>query len=555
MRINHNISALNASNRLKANNNAISKNLAKLSSGYRINSAADDAAGLAVSEKMRAQINGLNQAEDNAQNGISLVQTAEGGLNETESILQRMNTLAVESANGTYQDGTDRNNLQKEVTALKSEVDRISTSTNFNGINLLDGSLSGKTDSTPDIVVSSTIGSGAITSTTANKGSYVTAALDNAGLDEVDDANTYKITYSDGSGNQHTSSVTLTMTKVGATSGPTYGILQSADSTPYTDAVVTDGGYSAASLGNAVKDELEKDETFSSLFDVNVNASTGALTFASKTAGSDGAKVTDYQEINYDKTNDVSTVVQKALASSADGTDAASGLDISKLQIYNGTNADAAVFTVAGQKFAFADTPAHALTLSSDVNYIIAPDITTVSDTTANTAAKNMSDLIDQKTGLSSSVGAANADTTISFQSNTSDNAKLTFQIGSDNKDDQRVSLSVDNMSTTGLKIQNISVATQDDAKAAIDTIKAAINTVSATRSDLGALQNRLEHTTNNLSTMSENLTSAESTIRDVDMSSEMVDLTKNQILAQAATSMLAQANAQPQSVLSLLKG
>jgi flagellin len=141
MRINHNIAALNANNRLKLNDTAISKNLQKLASGYRINSAADDAAGLAVSEKMRAQINGLNQAIDNAENGISLIQTAEGGLNETESILQRMNTLAVESANGTYQDETDRANLNKEIEALKSEIDRISTSTNFNQINLLDGSL------------------------------------------------------------------------------------------------------------------------------------------------------------------------------------------------------------------------------------------------------------------------------------------------------------------------------------------------------------------------------------------------------------------------------
>ena len=142
MRIQHNISALDAANRLKTNENEISKNIAKLSSGYRINSAADDAAGLAVSEKMRAQINGLNQAQDNAKNGISLVQTAEGGLNETSAILQRMNTLAVESANGTYQDGTDRANLQKEVTDLKSTIDRIASSTNFNQINLLDGSLS-----------------------------------------------------------------------------------------------------------------------------------------------------------------------------------------------------------------------------------------------------------------------------------------------------------------------------------------------------------------------------------------------------------------------------
>ncbi|MVB09722.1 A-type flagellin [Caprobacter fermentans] len=377
MRINHNIAALNASNRLKTNDNAISKNLQKLSSGYRINSAADDAAGLAVSEKMRAQINGLNQAEDNAQNGISLVQTAEGGLNETESILQRMNTLAVQSANGTYQNETDRANLNKEVEALKKEVDRISTSTNFNGINLLDGSLGYDT--------TNTLASTAIT-------------LSGGNLEASDE---------------------LTV-------------------------ATTDAGV------------------------LSVTSSESDVTFDTVTVASDGSY----------------TLTAKVADSASDEVKAKySGLSI-----------------------------------------------------TVNTSGYD-----------TSTAGSG----TVTVNSNNS----LSLQIGSENKADQRVSLAVADMSSKGLGIDQISVATPDDAKAAIDTIKAAIATVSGTRADLGALQNRLEHTTNNLSTMSENLTSAESTIRDVDMSSEMVDLTKNQILEQAATSMLAQANSQPQSVLSLLKG
>lgn len=141
MRIQHNISALNAHRQLTANNTNISKNLEKLSSGYKINRAADDAAGLAISEKMRAQIRGLDQAVNNANDGISLIQTAEGALNETHSILQRMRELAVQSANGTYQDDVDRANLNDEITALKSEVDRIANSTHFNKVNLLDGTL------------------------------------------------------------------------------------------------------------------------------------------------------------------------------------------------------------------------------------------------------------------------------------------------------------------------------------------------------------------------------------------------------------------------------
>ncbi len=142
MRIQHNISALNAHRNLTFNNTATSKNLEKLSSGFRINRAGDDAAGLAISEKMRGQISGLQQAQNNASDGINLIQTAEGALNETHSILQRMRTLAVQSANGTYDDTTDRANLQKEMTALQDEITRISTTTKYNGKTLLGGAYS-----------------------------------------------------------------------------------------------------------------------------------------------------------------------------------------------------------------------------------------------------------------------------------------------------------------------------------------------------------------------------------------------------------------------------
>ena len=145
MRIQHNIAALNSYRQLSGNNSAVSKNLEKLSSGYKINRAGDDAAGLAISEKMRAQITGLETAQKNANDGISLVQTAEGALTEVHSMLNRMVELADQSANGTYDDKTDRANLQKEVKSLLDEIDRIADGTNFNGINLLDGSLGGAT--------------------------------------------------------------------------------------------------------------------------------------------------------------------------------------------------------------------------------------------------------------------------------------------------------------------------------------------------------------------------------------------------------------------------
>ena len=148
MRIQHNIAALNSYRNLTGNNNAVSKNLEKLSSGYKINRAGDDAAGLAISEKMRAQVTGLNTAQKNAQDGVSLVQTAEGALTEVHSMLNRMVELADQSANGTYDNAVDRANLQKEIASLKDEIDRIADSTNFNGINLLDGSLSTSTTTT-----------------------------------------------------------------------------------------------------------------------------------------------------------------------------------------------------------------------------------------------------------------------------------------------------------------------------------------------------------------------------------------------------------------------
>ena len=167
MRIQHNIAALNSYRNLTGNNNAVSKNLEKLSSGYRINRAGDDAAGLAISEKMRAQITGLNTASKNAQDGVSLVQTAEGALTEVHSMLNRMVELADQSANGTYDNAVDRANLQKEITSLKDEIDRIADSTNFNGINLLDGSLA---DRTKALAISGKMGGKEIVGTTGVDG-------------------------------------------------------------------------------------------------------------------------------------------------------------------------------------------------------------------------------------------------------------------------------------------------------------------------------------------------------------------------------------------------
>lgn len=216
MRIQHNIAALNSYRQLGGNNNAVAKNLEKLSSGYKINRAGDDAAGLAISEKMRAQITGLETAQKNAQDGISLVQTAEGALTEVHSMLNRMAELATQSSNGTYDDSIDRANLQAEVDSLRDEINRISESTNFNGINLLDGSLGGPktTQSTGDVLATSAVLSGvstAASAATGNKFEVAKADIDNWKSANTDTDAYVKIDYVDENGEAKSADVKITM--------------------------------------------------------------------------------------------------------------------------------------------------------------------------------------------------------------------------------------------------------------------------------------------------------------------------------------------------------
>ena len=254
MRIQHNIAALNSYRQLSGNNSAVSKNLEKLSSGYKINRAGDDAAGLAISEKMRAQITGLETAQKNANDGISLVQTAEGALTEVHSMLNRMVELADQSANGTYDNETDRANLQKEVKSLLDEVDRIADSTNFNGINLLDGSLS----TTELNVTNATVGNNSATLKTAPaSGAISQVTMNGAG---VDTGSTLKIEYADANGKLHSVDVEYKGDKAGADKNAT-----------------------------AVADALAKNGELSSIFDIKADGAN--VKFTSKVTGAAGAKV------------------------------------------------------------------------------------------------------------------------------------------------------------------------------------------------------------------------------------------------------------------------
>ena len=255
MRIQHNISALNSYRQLGNNNNALSKNLEKLSSGYRINRAGDDAAGLAISEKMRSQIKGLEAATKNANDGISLVQTAEGALTEVHSMLNRMTYLATQSANGTYDNEVDRANLQKEVSSLLSEVDRISESTNYNGINLLDGSLG---DTKINVSAATIAGAKVDPTTVAATGAKSTFKVDGATTADAD--YTMKVEYLDANGKSHTVNV--------------------------------DYKGKAAAKDNAAEmyKGLSANGELSGIFDIKDNAD-GTFTFTSKATGEKGAKL------------------------------------------------------------------------------------------------------------------------------------------------------------------------------------------------------------------------------------------------------------------------
>ncbi len=462
MRINHNISAINTNRLLASNNGATSKSLEKLSSGLAVNRAGDNAAGLAISEKMRGQIRGLNQAADNANDGISLIQTAEGGLNETHAILQRMRELAVQSANDTNTE-SDRAEIQKEVDQLTKEITRIATDTEFNTRKLLDGSLSATTVSSDNnfaakVAAGASLESGEYTVTYKSNAAVAPVAAQPA-VEHVDAVNA---TAAKGDSNTGVTAVAIKSGKQGAvnTLAGSTGDTLTFDGTKWENGAGED--VSAAVTAN---------------FDLTGDAANG-----------DTIVLTGYTP-EVEAQAEVAAVEGRAAGFEITGIQDAEGNDVS-VSSFNIKAADGATFT-------------------------------------------------DQ----------ASATFTVTVNA---EDAALTFHIGANSG--QNTKLTVQSMKAEDLGVDKIDLTTQTNADAAIGTIDEAINTVSAQRAALGAMQNRLEHTINNLGTSSENLSAAESQIRDVDMAEEMSEYTKNNILVQAATAMLAQANQQPQNTLSLLQ-
>ncbi|MGI6404825.1 MAG: flagellin [Oscillospiraceae bacterium] len=566
MIIQHNISALNSHRQLGLNNLSTSKNLEKLSSGFKINRAGDDAAGLAISEKMRGQIRGLAMAEQNANNGISLIQTAEGGLNETHAILQRMRELAVQSANGTYQDEVDRENLDKEVQALKNEITRIAESTHYNNIKLLDGSLVDKPGTSTEVNLTPNpadiVTAGATTDFVAavlvdnstqseltftidtpfeegdvlEVGGKTFVFVDETSTDELAQA---KLDYdyviysvADAGGTATTAaeqaaairaafgeSTSAHLVEGLSTAGAIDGFTVTAGSDATVQILSNDAGADAPVLG-----------------DPKVRASTGTLTDVSNTPG----------------VTEKSVVAKNATATFTIDWDtliAGDTLKIGGLTLTVVDELDADPTVAKNQVVASNDGLIAALDRNTDTFVHNKPVIE--GDSLVFEAYDSAITGEDFATSLGISVTVEDRGTETITTEGTS---ALIFQIGANGGADQRVSLSVGDMSAAGIGVDNVSIATQEDANASIAVIDDAINIVSGTRADLGALQNRLEHTLNNLGVSKENLTAAESSIRDVDMAKEMMEFTKNSILVQASQAMLAQANQLPQGVLSLLR-
>lgn len=468
MRIQHNIAALNAHRYLSSNNDAVAKNLEKLSSGYKINRAGDDAAGLSISEKMRAQIKGLETATKNAQDGVSMVQTAEGNLTEVHSMLNRMVELSTQAANGTYQD-LNREEIQKEVNSLTSEIDRISSSANFNGIKLLDGSLGAAKNPTLDAATIN--GTTATLSPVAAKGStFTTDAIVKA--TDTTTNQTLTISYKDANGKATSVDVSYK------------------------------GGTDATTTATNILNAINADPTAKGLF--KASADSGKLKLESVSTGSNAIQATGITSTD---------AAQKKLGGgpAVAGTDATSSVDLSNWKAGDSVTLNGKVYQ--------ADTV-------------------------------NALDELLKKDGFMHS-GSTTATT---FIADPAAEKGLILQIGESNDSYQQVRVSIGNMDSKSLGLGGIDLSSQIGALAAMDTVSRAIDQVSATRGSLGAIQNRLDHTINNLSVTDENMAAAESRIRDVDMAKEMMDFTKNNILTQAAQSMLAQANTLPQGVLQLLR-
>ena len=539
MIIQHNMQAANANRMLGKVVTDQAKSTEKLSSGYRINRAADDAAGLSISEKMRSQIRGLNQASTNAQDGISLIQTAEGALSESHSILQRMRELSVQAANGTETDD-DRAAVQDEINQLQEELTRISETTEFNTMKLLDGSLEGSTETTgsgPKFgIVDATLDGALVTSNVA--GVKVATAAVNTTLPGQETA------IWDATGK--TLTLNLSLNKVYSQEEIDELIAnakQEDSSATGTPATVT------VALKNGV-------------FNADAASTAGTATVAGVKSVSDDGTVTGFvgaDTISFTANKygvEFEGTVFKIDFTAEEGKES---IETTTAISYSAVNAatagEYAIHLAAGKEYTDADIEDILAEAGFDFDVKLSGNTPDEPSTLyATTSGSTVSDITMGGTTAGKGLGSTKALWNQEGYEGATAGEGITLQIGANAG--QTMSFSIGDMSARALGVDGnkVDLSTQTGAQKSISTIDDAIKTVSQARGRMGAIQNRLDHTISNLDTSSENLQSAESRIRDVDMAEEMVTYSKNSILQQAAQSMLAQANQSTQGVLSLLR-
>lgn len=567
MVVQHNMNALNAYNKLNTNVAGLKKSSEKLSSGYRINRAGDDAAGLAISEKMRSQIRGLTQAKRNSQDGISMIQTFEGATQESHSILQRMKELASESANGTYQDEVDRDAIQLEFNQLNDELDQIAD-TDFNGVVMLNGgemadgvkATNGKFDYVNSIRDAQQLGTA---------GGYIKGVDVGAYAGTNKESVTFTYTQKDdGTFEWKASADALSTITSNANGGFTYdGAVFAVDTSKLVngDTIVVDFEKASAAVGKGpVTTGYNIDGSDTGVVKLDNNplkaaAEDGVITsekIAEAANALNGLTLT-YTATKGDTALTLATVNGKK-------PNAAQDVEIAKL----GEN-ESIVLDKDGKTLNYIKKGSSAVKIGElqDVNAAAAAAkdgtvtvTVNLADASYTPAKSNSVSVVEPKAKVSEANSNKTATAPLTYSdhmvlqtgSRTKDSVDFTFKYTTDGMGDLKSNLNLSSRAD-GLNTKNLSLSTKEDANTAIDKIDNAINKVSMVRATFGATQNRLEHKIENLTTNTENLTEAESTIRDTDMASEMLNYTKFNVLQQAAQSMLAQANQQPQSILQLL--
>jgi len=527
MIINQNLSALNTFNSLNKNTKATQSSIQKLSTGQRINGAADDAAGLAISEKMRGQISGLKQASSNAQDGISMLQTAEGGLDQTHSILQRMRELAVQSASDTNT-ADDRAKIQGEADQLAKEITRISNTTEFNTQNLLAGGLSDTfhigANSNQNLSVSVT----AMDAQSLGVAGSVTTAASVKGGEQTQ--------------------LNLTSVASGVTAATGYKVSVKVTAATVKSAVTTISNQNTSNTSKLKLGDVKENYTGTTDTDylvkvasvVPVNSADGkaAPVDAKDAKGAKGAK---------GAAGDAKTTANSAVESISYSKDHGTSWTTVQGDFSAGIKIDGVKVTMAtsqGGNYTVGDEYSFSLKASRETLQL------------KDKAGTNIGASQDMHFGDSTAtLGDALNNKTVSLQFTYGDVKDGTLSFNAKQATSSSANVTQGKVLTNANTVAALDMSTQSSANTAITTIDQAINTVSKQRSALGAYENRLTNTIDNLNTSNENITASESRIRDVDMASEMSNYQKNNILQSAATAMLAKANTQPQSVLQLLQG